>query len=58
MRWQLRPLQRREEWHRWFAWRPANIEGTNTFVWLETVERQLRHFYTGSDWFYREVGSA
>jgi hypothetical protein len=48
---------RREEWHRWFAWYPVRIG--NQRVWLETVERKGRWwsalYAEGWDWQYREA---
>lgn len=33
-------LDRRREWHAWFAWYPARI-GDGRYAWLEPVERRL-----------------
>ena len=30
----------REQWHRWFAWRPVRIGDTREYRWLELVERR------------------
>ena len=40
-------------WHRWFAWHPVCLNGTDgAYVWLEFVER--KRIYAWDDyWFYR-----
>jgi hypothetical protein len=40
------------KWHRWFAWRPVWMRESETYYWLETVERCNLGF-----WEYRTVGS-
>ena len=54
-------IRRREEWHKWFAWRPVTVEiilGKKVRAWLETVERKGKHkVVMGSNewkWEYRE----
>ena len=27
-------------WHRWFAWFPVRLQGTDTRIWWEYVERR------------------
>jgi hypothetical protein len=42
-----------KQWHKWFAWYPADIN-FNTFAWLQIVER--RALYVGGSflgWDYR-----
>ena len=39
MRWNIGIRER--GFHRWFAWFPVRLRGTNTVVWLEWVERQI-----------------
>jgi len=43
------------DWHRWFAWRPVDVDGS--WVWLEFVERKRcyedRPPYDFSWWAYR-----
>jgi hypothetical protein len=38
----------REQWHRWFAWRPVRLRSGNgrfgPVVWLEWIERRLEFF--------------
>jgi len=55
--------QRREDWHRWFAWYPVFAETADNcadghietkLVWLEDVERKEYIGYGGWSWRYRE----
>lgn len=39
MRWQIDDGSR--PWHRWFAWYPVQLNGTDTRVWWEWVERRI-----------------
>lgn len=54
-------LKWRENWHRWFAWRPVRL-GANDCRWLEYVERkQTFHVGYGGAWWsseYRAIGEA
>ena len=31
----------RHHWHRWFAWRPVELNAAGQTVWLEYVERRI-----------------
>jgi hypothetical protein len=31
------------DWHRWFAWYPVRLIGTDTYVWFEWIERQTHN---------------
>jgi hypothetical protein len=59
-------IERKEQWHRWFAWYPVVVGVTNekrqTKVWLQYVMRKGIHWknYTLSkDWLfiYKEISS-
>lgn len=38
MKWRLDDGAR--PWHRWFAWYPVRLQGTDTKVWWEYVDRK------------------
>lgn len=42
----------RQQWHRWFAWRPVRVTGQHQCVWLETIERKgtFYHDCIGFQW--------
>ena len=43
MKWEslaIKQFERLETWHRWFAWRPVGLAGTDITAWLEVVERK------------------
>jgi hypothetical protein len=41
-------LEAREQWHRWFAWRPVRV-ATRDCRWLEYIERKITHEIWGMD---------
>ena len=48
-------LEAREQWHRWFAWRPVRV-GPRDCRWLEMVERRVMYNRgIGFDTEYRGV---
>lgn len=54
-------VNRKTQWHKWFAWYPVAIEkpgGCKLWVWLEIVERRgaWRSGWSGDGWeyFYKE----
>lgn len=48
--------ERKEEWHKWFAWYPVRV-GPDLCVWLETLERKYTHHKWFLDFYieYREL---
>ncbi len=40
-------IERLQNWHKWFAWRPVRV-GNNDCRWLELVERRGELIYQGS----------
>lgn len=63
MRWQKRD-QKIFTWHKWFAWYPIDMGTTDhdnnyyftKVVWLETVERRAKGYWSGFNWEYRLEG--
>lgn len=47
-------VQRKRQWHRWFAWYPVRIANYDC-RWLEFVERQGDWQYDsdGGSWFFK-----
>ena len=47
---------KKEQWHRWFAWYPVDIEeftdGSKIKVWFQTIWRR-GEWYDGWEWEYR-----
>ncbi len=56
-------INRKQEWHKWFAWYPVTVRVTEDKhkikCWLETVQRKgcLYGFGTWS-WEYKEIGGS
>lgn len=55
--WYMR--QREKGWHKWFAWRPVEIN-SSTDMWLQIVERRITGMIDSSridtaTWEYREL---
>jgi len=55
MRWKARKRKDFSEWNKWFAWRPVRIDGTDTIVWLEYVERKGSLTYYSIRYEYKEL---
>lgn len=49
-RWQKR-WNRGNNWHKWFAWYPVEIDGR--VYWLECLERKRAYGWAGCYWEYR-----
>jgi hypothetical protein len=46
-------IDRRKQWHRWFAWFPVRIGETRECLWLEYVERKGEcHCYYDCYWSF------
>lgn len=56
MRWEIDFGDR--PWHRWFAWHPVRLSGTNSKVWWEWVNRQTTNCQGYRIHQYRPLGEA